>query len=107
MVNQTKETEAKVYEVSDPRLIAYLFCCHFKLKGSPHLIGPRVFFPFEHTPKLEEEVENFDLRRTNPKIGLTQYGTKLEQVKNLIHYFRRVGDISGSGVVVNGGGSNE
>ena len=106
MVNQT-ETKAKAYEISDPKLVSYLFCCHFKLVGSPHLIGPQVFFPFEHTPEVEAEVENFNLKKTNPKIGLSQYGTKLQQVKNLIHYFRRVGDVSEGGLFPNGGDSNE
>ena len=104
MVNQT---EVKVYEVSDPKLVAYLFCCQFRLAGSPHLVGPQVFFPFEYSPEIEIEVENFQQKKTNPKIGLSQYGTKLQQVKNLIHYFRRVGDVSESGLLKDGGGDNE
>ena len=104
MVNQA---EVKIYEVSDPKLVAYLFCCQFRLAGSPRLVGPQVFFPFEHSPSIEIEVENFRLRKTNPQIGLSQYGTKLQQVKNLIHYFRRVGDVSDHGVLKNGGGSDD
>jgi len=98
------ETKVKLYEVSDPKLVAYLFCCQFRLAGSPHLIGPQVFFPFEHSPEIEIEVENFRQKKTNSKIGLSQYGTKLQQVKNLIHYFRRVGDVSESGILETEGG---
>jgi hypothetical protein len=90
MVNPSK-TETEVYEVSDPRLVAYLLCCNFKFVYPPHLKGTKVVFPFARSPEIKAEIENFENNDTS--VGLKKFSTKLAHVKALMWHYRAVEDI--------------
>jgi len=85
-----KADEIRLFETYEQDLVAYLFCCHFHLKGSPFLVRSKVFFPFQLTPELQTEVENFRNKQYNPKVELRRYGVKIKEVQALSHYYRRL-----------------
>lgn len=87
MVNQT---ETKIFETDDVKLVAYLFCLRFRLSQPPYLKGPIVYFSFPDTPELQEEAKNF-WSRTPKHVDLQLYASKLTQARALVRSYRLFG----------------